>query len=50
MRTNLEKADLRTAFNYIIDPELNHIKKARFSLRGISGLLAKYNIDIEENF
>ena len=45
--TNLEKADFRTAYNYGFDPELNKIKQARFSLSGISGLLGKYNIDIE---
>lgn len=45
--TILEKADLRTAFNYSIDPEINKIKKAKFSLDGITGLLNKYDIDIE---
>lgn len=48
--TNLEKADFRTAYNYIIDPEMNRIKQARFSILGVSGLLAKYGIDIENNF
>jgi len=43
----LEKADFRTAFNYTIDPELNRIKKAKFSLPGVLGLLARYNIEIE---
>jgi fluoroquinolone resistance protein len=47
MQTILEKADLRTAINYSLDPELNKIKKARFSQFGIAGLLVKYNIDIE---
>lgn len=46
-RTLLEKADLRTAYNYSIDPEANRIKKARFSTAGISGLLNKYDIEIE---
>jgi fluoroquinolone resistance protein len=46
--TNLEKSDLRTAFNYSIDPEVNKIKKAKFSLFGIAGLLEKYSIEIEE--
>ena len=45
--TNLEKADLRTSSGYTIDPETNSIKKAKFSLAGIPGLLRKYNIDIE---
>ena len=47
VKTILEKADLRTAYNYSIDPELNRIKKAKFSANGIVGLLNKYNIIIE---
>jgi fluoroquinolone resistance protein len=43
----LEKADFRTARNYALDPELNKIKKAKFSFPGVTGLLVKYNIDIE---
>ena len=43
----IEKVDFRTSFNYIIDPENNRIKKARFSSSGIAGLLNKYNIEIE---
>jgi fluoroquinolone resistance protein len=43
----LEKVDFRTAYHYSIDPETNRIKKARFSLPGISGLLDKYAIEIE---
>lgn len=46
-RTILEKADLRTAFNYHIDPEINRIKKAKFSLPEVVGLLGKYDIAIE---
>ena len=42
--TLLEKADLSTAYNYIIDPDRNKIKKARFSKEGLPGLLMKYNI------
>ena len=45
--TNLEKADFRTAYNYSIDPEKARIKKARFSIPGITGLLDKYDIQIE---
>lgn len=44
--TILEKADFRTSFNYCIDPEINKIKKAKFSLSGLPGLLEKYNIEI----
>ncbi len=46
-KTMLEKTDFRTSFNYSMDPEMNRIKKARFSRMGIAGLLDKYNIDIE---
>ena len=45
--TILEKADMRSSFNYVIDPEINKIKKARFSLSAIAGLLLKYNIEID---
>jgi len=47
LRTNLEKVDFRTAVNYSFDPELNRIKKAKFSYSGLPGLLGKYNIDVE---
>jgi uncharacterized protein YjbI with pentapeptide repeats len=46
-QTHLEKADLRTSFNYIIDPDKNYIKKAKFSREGVVGLLGKYDIEIE---
>jgi fluoroquinolone resistance protein len=45
--TVLEKADLRTAYHYSIDPEKNRLKKARFSVAGIMGLLDKYDIEVE---
>ena len=45
--TILEKADFRTSFNFSIDPEINRIKKARFSVEGLAGLLDKYDIQIE---
>lgn len=44
--TNLEAADLSTATNYTIDIEKNNIKKAKFALTEIGGLLTKYNITI----
>jgi fluoroquinolone resistance protein len=47
-RSVLEKADFRTSYNYSIDPENNKIKKAKFSLLGVSGLLDKYDIAIEK--
>jgi uncharacterized protein YjbI with pentapeptide repeats len=46
-KTILEKADLRSSFNYSIDPEANRITKARFSRMGIAGLLDKYRIEID---
>ncbi|TPE45536.1 pentapeptide repeat-containing protein [Pontibacter mangrovi] len=45
-QTILEKADLRTAYNYQIDPESNRIRKAKFSLPEAVGLLHKYDISI----
>ena len=45
--TIIEKADFRTSFNYSINPEINRIKKAKFSLSGIAGLLDKYDIEID---
>ena len=45
--TIIEKADFRTSFNYSIDPEANRIRKAKFSLSGIAGLLDKYDIEID---
>ncbi|MFK7907606.1 MAG: pentapeptide repeat-containing protein [Chitinophagales bacterium] len=45
-RTILEKADFRTSYNYSIDPENNRIKKAKFSMGGIVGLLDKYGIEV----
>jgi uncharacterized protein YjbI with pentapeptide repeats len=47
-RTIIENSDLRTSYNYIIDPENNRIKKARFSRQNIAGLLSKYEIQIED--
>ena len=45
--SNLEKADLRTSYLYSINPEINKIKKARFSKEGVIGLLDKYQIVID---
>lgn len=43
----MDKADLRTAFNFSIDPEKTKLKKALFTSSGIAGLLDKYDIVIE---
>ena len=45
-QTNLEKTDFRKAINYTINPTINNIKKAKFSVQGITGLLQHLNIDI----
>jgi len=45
--TILTKADLTTAYHYTIDPEINRIKKARFALTGVAGLLTKFDIVID---
>jgi uncharacterized protein YjbI with pentapeptide repeats len=46
--TILEKVDFRTSYNYSIDPEINKMKKAKFSMPAVLGLLDKYDIDIEK--
>lgn len=45
--SKLEKVDFRTSWNFTINPELNNIKKAKFSKQNLSGLLCKYDIHIE---
>jgi fluoroquinolone resistance protein len=45
--TNLEKADLYTAYDYSIDPLQNKVKRARFATAGVAGLLQKFDIIIE---
>jgi fluoroquinolone resistance protein len=45
-QTDLTGADFSSAYNYAIDPELNSIKKAIFSIQGLPGLLDKYAIKI----
>lgn len=47
-KTKLEKADLRTAYNYSLDPSDNMLRKARFSSSGIAGLLVCFGISIED--
>jgi uncharacterized protein YjbI with pentapeptide repeats len=44
--TILEKADFTSSFNYSINPDINKIKKAKFSASGVLGLLGKYDIEI----
>jgi len=47
VRSILEKTDFRTAKNFGLDPEINRMKQAKFSNSGLSGLLLKYNLDID---
>lgn len=49
MQSTLEKVDFRTALNFNIDPETKKLKRARFSALNLSGLLLKYNLDIDYN-
>ena len=46
-RTNLTHADFRTARNYTIDPDENTVRRARFSLSGVAGLLRKHELILE---
>lgn len=46
LNTLLEEADFRTFCNYFIDPELNKIKKVKFTIAGTVWLLGKYGIEI----
>jgi uncharacterized protein YjbI with pentapeptide repeats len=43
---DLSGCDFTTASNYQINPENTILKKARFGLQGIPGLLAQYDIKI----
>lgn len=46
-RSNLDKADFRSARNFLIDPETNSVKRTRFSAINLAGLLTRYNLDLE---
>jgi fluoroquinolone resistance protein len=46
-QSTLEKVDFRTAYNYIINPQLNSLKGAKFKLYGLPGLLTAHKIIIE---
>ena len=45
--TVANKADFVTSYDYTIDPEKNKLKKAQFSVEGLKGLLAKYDIVVK---
>jgi uncharacterized protein YjbI with pentapeptide repeats len=46
LNTNLNGVNISTSYNFIINPETNQLKKAKFSLEGLPGLLANYGITI----
>jgi len=46
-RTNLSQADFRTSRHYTINLEANLVRKAKFSVAGVAGLLSQYDIVIE---
>lgn len=45
-RTDLTAVNFATASNFILDPELNNLKRAIFSASGLEGLLLKYGIKV----
>jgi len=45
-RTNLERADFTSASGYSINPAINRIRKAKFSLPEVVGLLHSYDIEV----
>jgi uncharacterized protein YjbI with pentapeptide repeats len=46
-QTNLRSADFRTSRSYIIDPDNNVIKQAKFSWPAAGGLLSKYHLELD---
>jgi len=46
-RTNLKEADLVSATNYSLDPDLNQVKKMKLSAEGAMRLLDKYDLNIK---
>lgn len=45
--TVLERANFTSATGFSIDPEINRLKKAKFGIQQLQGLLHKYQLDIE---
>ncbi|MFC5409632.1 pentapeptide repeat-containing protein [Larkinella bovis] len=43
---NLMQVDFSSSYNLALDPDANRIKKARFSLHNLPGLLTKYDLVI----
>jgi fluoroquinolone resistance protein len=49
MRSILNSVNFASSYNFNIDPEKNILRKAKFSLDGLPGLLANYGIIVEES-
>ncbi len=47
IKSILRETDFTSAYNFVIDPERNLMKKAKFTLQGLTGLLVKYGISVE---
>jgi fluoroquinolone resistance protein len=47
MHTNISGVDFTTNSNFLIDPNLNNVKKTKFASHSLSGLLYLYDIIIE---
>jgi fluoroquinolone resistance protein len=47
VRSDLSRADFRTSRNYTINLDVNTVRRAKFSLSGITGLLRHYDIIVE---
>lgn len=46
--TNLSNADFYTSYNYDLNPSINQLHGARFSTRGVRGLLTQFKVLIED--
>ena len=44
LETNLERADLSEALNYVIDPEGNRLKDTKFSIEAALALVSKFGV------
>lgn len=47
-KNDLSKVDFSSSYNLSLDPDENKVKKARFSLHNLPGLLKKYDLVITE--